>query len=85
MPWFEYVCEKCGERVQRHRPVAYRDVAPYHNVEDGCWDGLLRRIAPVRGPGALRWAEEWRQGRAERRRDPRADQPNEDASAQTGA
>jgi len=58
MPWFEYECEKCGERVARQRPVAHRDVTPRHNAVDGCWDGLLRRIAPVRGPDVLRGREE---------------------------
>ncbi len=53
MPWFEYVCERCGERVQRPRPVAYRNVAPCHN-KDGCWDGTLVRVAPVPRPGARR-------------------------------
>jgi hypothetical protein len=68
MPWYAYVCEKCGEGVQRHRSVAYRNVPPLHNELGGCWDGRLRRVAPVRGPGALRWVEErHRAGRNEER------------------
>ena len=60
MPWFEYVCGACGAKMQRRRPVAHRDVPPRRHQQDGCWDGVLRRVAPVRGPGALRWADEKR-------------------------
>src|SRR5512138_1682155 len=50
MPWYTYVCEKCGEKVQQKASLAYRDVMPLHRGGGGCGDGRLRRLQPATGP-----------------------------------
>ena len=47
MPWYEFVCEKCGKRVARNCSIIYRDLATVHREDDGCGDGRLKRVAPM--------------------------------------
>lgn len=47
MPWYEFICDKCGKRVARNCSIVYRDAATVHREEDGCGDGRLRRVAPM--------------------------------------
>jgi hypothetical protein len=51
MPWYTYVCEKCGEMVQQKTSLAHREVMPVHRGGGGCGDGRLRRVQPALGPG----------------------------------
>src|SRR5512140_1112810 len=50
MPWYTYVCEKCGEMVQHKTSLAHREVMPVHRGGGGCGDGRLRRVQPALGP-----------------------------------
>jgi predicted nucleic acid-binding Zn ribbon protein len=47
MPWYTYVCEKCGEMVQQKTSLAHREVMPVHRGGGGCGDGRLRRVQPA--------------------------------------
>ena len=50
MPWYEYICEKCGKVARRKRPIAHRDSVGKHVDEDGCGDGELKRTAAISRP-----------------------------------
>jgi hypothetical protein len=56
MPWYTYLCEKCGDKVQLKASLAYRAVMPLHRGEGGCGDGRLKRLQPATGPGEVRRA-----------------------------
>jgi hypothetical protein len=49
MPWYEYVCTKCGRKAKRNRSIAYRDALAVHNEDGGCGDGVLKRASALPG------------------------------------
>jgi hypothetical protein len=53
MPWFEYVCDRCGKTVTRSSSIKHRNAAPVHGDDEGC-EGRLRRAVAVPRPTAPR-------------------------------